>query len=413
MRKQNKNLFQVVGDWWEGRWVSTDKPTKIKPSWLLARIIVFVLLTLCLNDLGMQVDAYQATVDPSASQPTIKISYNQIRYQLYESGVVARADGVHSFAFSAEDIAGNVSPNQTLTIELDLYPAQPASESFYLCGSVIPAVAGTSSSGNFQLTTSAGEMAVGQSGSSGFQLSSGFLSQRNGCSTEPLPLNGYVLQRDVIGAAGGLVTSSSFQLNGTLGETFVGSSAESTDCLESASFRLGVGFWGCGGVNTTAPLTQQTIVLEAGWNIISSYVIPSSADLSTLFADINEHISIVKNNEGQVYWPAFNVNQIGSWDSQQGYQIHVTSATTLTVSGTPVNAASISLPAGWNLIPYWNSEALPIETVLASLGNKVVIVKNSNGQVYWPEFGVNDIGDMRPGQGYQLYLREPATLSFP
>lgn len=30
-----------------------------------------------------------------------------------------------------------------------------------------------------------------------------------------------------------------------------------------------------------------------------------------------------------------------------------------------------------------------------------------------PEYDINDIGNMVPGQGYQIYLSKPATLLYP
>ena len=316
--------------------------------------------------------------------------------------------------FYVTDQAGHQSDTATDTIELDLYPEPPSSASFHLCGNVMPAAAGTSQSSSFRLTTTAGEAVAGGSVSNSFRLSSGFLAQRDGCATEPLPPNGYVLQQDVIAAAGGLATSPSFQLNGTLGEAFVGGSAKPSGCLESASFRLGVGFWGCGGINSeAAPLTQQTLTFEAGWNRVSTYIVPDEADMETLFADIVDVLSIVKNGDGGVYWPEFGVNQIGDWDSTQGYQVHVTETVTLTIQGAQLRAASIALDAGWTDIPFLRTEPMAIETALASLGDTIVIVKNNHGQVYWPEFGVNGIGQMQPGQGYQIYLSAPATLTYP
>jgi len=38
-------------------------------------------------------------------------------------------------------------------------------------------------------------------------------------------------------------------------------------------------------------------------------------------------------------------------------------------------------------------------------------VKNNLGQTYWPEFGFNGIGDIIPGQGYQLRLTQ-AIMNF-
>ena len=38
--------------------------------------------------------------------------------------------------------------------------------------------------------------------------------------------------------------------------------------------------------------------------------------------------------------------------------------------------------------------------------NQIEIVKNNDAKVYWPEFGFNGIGNLIPGQGYQIKVRE-------
>jgi hypothetical protein len=43
----------------------------------------------------------------------------------------------------------------------------------------------------------------------------------------------------------------------------------------------------------------------------------------------------------------------------------------------------------------------------------LVIAKNNNGQTYIPGYGINDIGTMQPGQGYQVYLTAADTLVYP
>jgi hypothetical protein len=43
----------------------------------------------------------------------------------------------------------------------------------------------------------------------------------------------------------------------------------------------------------------------------------------------------------------------------------------------------------------------------------MVIAKNGSGRVYWPALGINSIGDMNPGEGYQLYMSAAATLTYP
>ena len=50
--------------------------------------------------------------------------------------------------------------------------------------------------------------------------------------------------------------------------------------------------------------------------------------------------------------------------------------------------------------------------MLSSLSGEIIIVKNSNGLVYWPPF-VNLIGNLIPGEGYQINLSSIGVLIYP
>jgi len=63
---------------------------------------------------------------------------------------------------------------------------------------------------------------------------------------------------------------------------------------------------------------------------------------------------------------------------------------------------SIDIVEGWNLIGYTGVNPLNIEDGVMSIVDIIVIMKNNDGDVYWPEYGFNGIGNLYPGQGYQL-----------
>ncbi|MCO5252174.1 MAG: hypothetical protein M9949_12265 [Candidatus Kapabacteria bacterium] len=161
----------------------------------------------------------------------------------------------------------------------------------------------------------------------------------------------------------------------------------------------------------------QSISLNTGWNLISTYVEPEIAALEDVFSEIEGSTVIVKNNSGQIYYPEFDINDIGDWDIKQGYQVYMSSAETLTISGEKVvpETTEITLTTGWNMLAYLRDNAMDIEIVLASLvaDDKLVIAKDNMGNVFYPAFDINMIGDMLPGQGYQIYLISGATLTYP
>ncbi|HWP82727.1 MAG TPA: T9SS type A sorting domain-containing protein [Bacteroidota bacterium] len=163
-----------------------------------------------------------------------------------------------------------------------------------------------------------------------------------------------------------------------------------------------------------SPMTHG-IRLFQGWNMISSYVGPQDSSLDGLTSTIRPNMVIVKNGMGEVYWPVFNINTVGDWNYRHGYQVYMQAADTLPIPGNELIPTLEPLPLiqGWNLIGYLRNSPLVIDSALATIARQLVIVKNNSGQVFWPEFGINTIGSMMPGQGYQVYLSQASALTYP
>ncbi|MEZ7838623.1 MAG: hypothetical protein QMB13_04795, partial [Flavobacteriales bacterium] len=160
----------------------------------------------------------------------------------------------------------------------------------------------------------------------------------------------------------------------------------------------------------------QLINLVSGWSIFSTYMIPANMDISDILAPVVENIVITKNYLGSAYLPEWNFNGIGDIIIGQAYQIKTTAATVLTIDGDYAfpEENAVSLSAGWNMIGYLRMEAASIDLVFADMvsdGN-LVIAKNYLGSAFLPEWNFNGIGDMLPGDGYQLKLNDAATLQF-
>jgi hypothetical protein len=128
-----------------------------------------------------------------------------------------------------------------------------------------------------------------------------------------------------------------------------------------------------------------------------------------------DNLSMVSSNTGNVYWPSLDIDEINQWDYCEGYQLYMENSDTLIISGSQVTIESnpIELSAGWNLTGYLLDQPYPIEKVLAGIGHTVQIVTNNNGDIYWPETGINSIGDMIPGQGYKIFVGSDAKLHYP
>jgi hypothetical protein len=173
--------------------------------------------------------------------------------------------------------------------------------------------------------------------------------------------------------------------------------------------------------STTYNFTTEVLIvtsglqLHSGWNMISSRVKPTQTDIQSLFSEIVSDVLLVKNGDGETYWPAMAVDQIVNWNYKSGYQVYMHADRVLNFVGTPVvtSEETIQLPAGWSTVAYLSESSLDPAIALENLGGNLVIVKNNTGGVYWPEFGSNTMGTMNPGEGYQLYLQNSAALVYP
>ncbi|WP_336621976.1 BACON domain-containing protein [Neolewinella lacunae] len=157
---------------------------------------------------------------------------------------------------------------------------------------------------------------------------------------------------------------------------------------------------------------EQTIGLAAGWNMISAYVAPEEANVLSILGDIADQVILFKNDQGQSAIPSFNINAVGDWAPTQGYQVKMRTATELVLQGTLLDPSMpIPIRRGWQMIAYPRQEASSIVDRMASLGSTLEIVKNNAGQAYIPAFGINNIGQLLPGQGYQLKATTTGVLS--
>ncbi len=160
--------------------------------------------------------------------------------------------------------------------------------------------------------------------------------------------------------------------------------------------------------------TRQTLRLEAGWNLVALHVQPTSDRLDDLLAPIRDRLVLVKDEGGRVYSPELGVDQIGRWDWRRAYLIFVTEPASWTVEGHAIpDAARIDLETGWNLIPYWLTTSMPVSEALASLGSALVLVKDLEGRLYFPDYDIYTLQMLEPGRGYKVYVSRSATLSYP
>lgn len=171
---------------------------------------------------------------------------------------------------------------------------------------------------------------------------------------------------------------------------------------------------GVSGILTLKSTTIQEIPLVNGWNMISTYLKPLDRDIASVMSPVVNNMLLAKAENGDVYWPAFDINTIDDVIDGKAYKVRMNAPLVLEVSGTVIKPEllTLNLPTAWSYLGYPRTEAANIENVLVSIEDDILIVKNQAGLVYWPEFGVNNIGNMEPGVGYQISMQNSANLTF-
>jgi len=159
---------------------------------------------------------------------------------------------------------------------------------------------------------------------------------------------------------------------------------------------------------------SQTIYLEEGWNMISSYIIPETLDLIPLMNQIEEYLLIVKDGNGLAYLPEWEFNGIGDWDFKQGYQLKISAPTALHIEGLTVQPEDhpLQIPLGWSLISYLRQNPTDVGEVFENLIEEIILIKNSAGLAYLPDWDFNGIGNLQAGQGYQIKASSDIELYY-
>ena len=162
-------------------------------------------------------------------------------------------------------------------------------------------------------------------------------------------------------------------------------------------------------------VNYQYINLPQGWSMFSSYIDAFEANIDSLCSSFVSEVVIVKSGAGLTYWPQWNLNMLGNIMVGQGYQVKMNSAQTMEVAGLAVvpETTPVTLVAGWSIIGYLRQSPAPIDQILSLVVSEVIIAKNGIGQTYWPLYGLNMIGNMMPGEGYQVKMSSQQTIIYP
>jgi len=168
--------------------------------------------------------------------------------------------------------------------------------------------------------------------------------------------------------------------------------------------------------NGETEILCQNLNFPAGWSIFSTYISAENMAADYLLNPLNNdnNLVIVKNHMGTAYLPSYDVNGIGAIENEQGYLAKNNFTQTIEICGESVlpEETPISLNQGWGMFSYLRYEAADLSAVFSELQDEIIIIKNSVGDAFLPDWGFNGIGDLEPGKGYQIKMSSPQILIY-
>ncbi|MEA3445613.1 MAG: T9SS type A sorting domain-containing protein, partial [Bacteroidota bacterium] len=161
--------------------------------------------------------------------------------------------------------------------------------------------------------------------------------------------------------------------------------------------------------------TIHNVTIMQGWSYFSTFVTPYNDSIPDVFSPVINSIIMVKNSDGESYWPFFNLNLIGDYVVGEGYQVNSTDTVICPIPGEIIlpELTPIVVPAGWSYIGYLRISPGNAVDMVSTIYSNVLLLKDENGNSVWPFFNLNLIGDLLPGDGYQVLLSVEDTLVYP
>ena len=152
-------------------------------------------------------------------------------------------------------------------------------------------------------------------------------------------------------------------------------------------------------------IVSYILAIPAGWNFISSPVIPLDDGFESLWSPVVErgNLRIAKDSGGRAYLPRLDENDIEFWDNRYGYVVYLFDADSLEFRGSTMPAQTpIPLDNGWTVAAYLPEQPQPAEDAFNSISEHLSLVKDDHGRFYLPEYDFSNLGLLQQGKAYLI-----------
>lgn len=159
-------------------------------------------------------------------------------------------------------------------------------------------------------------------------------------------------------------------------------------------------------------ISSQTISVHAGWSGISSYVEPNPCAIDLLLQPVMGQTEMLYNKEG-MFFPAQNLNTLGTWSWRSGYVVKMSQEAVLEFSGANCCGKQIFVEEGWNILPVLSQSEISIDSLAVKYPGKIIVIKEISGcMAFWPTQNIFTLRQLQPGKAYYLKAESPFIFQF-
>jgi hypothetical protein len=180
--------------------------------------------------------------------------------------------------------------------------------------------------------------------------------------------------QQVISSAGNYYQGDNLSMSWTLGETVI-ETFTGNDIILTQGFQQPYNFY-----------YTQILNIPAGWSGASVYLDPLYKGIEGLYANHTSDF-IIQLSLADMFYPAGNINTIGNWNYETGYQIKADNDFELNIIGSRLADPLVQLQMGWNLIPVLSACGASTNDVFGNDRNRCLLKKIVS--VFWIDKGVN------------------------
>lgn len=172
-------------------------------------------------------------------------------------------------------------------------------------------------------------------------------------------------------------------------------------------------FMGVSGLTSLTNIACQEFELLAGWNDISTYLIPNDPSVEQMFSSVVDDLLLIRNLT-QVYWPEAGINTIGDWDNTSGYAVNFTENVSLSICGNSLASKTLEIGEGWSYLPVPSECEVELTDVFGAFMDEIIIIQDLIGfEVYWPSQGIYTLSSLNPGSAYKIKTNTAVSVVFP